>query len=121
LQVTPTSLNFGTKNIGTNNDLTITVTGTELTANATLSISGANAGMFSVSPTTLLKNGSNEITGSNNVTVAYHPTAEGTHSATLTITSGSFTKTVTLSGSCALVCTTPTLTFGGTSTSFRQR
>ncbi len=116
LQVTPTSLNFGTKNIGTNNDLTITVTGTELTANATLSISGANAGMFSVSPTTLLKNGSNEITGSNNVTVTYHPTAEGTHSATLTITSGSFTKTVTLSGSCALVCTTPTLTFGGTST-----
>lgn len=115
LQVTPTSLDFGTKNISTNTNLTITVTGTELAADASLTISGANAGMFSVSPTTLLKNGSNEITGSNNVTVTYHPTAEGTHSATLTITSGSFTKTVTLSGSCALVCTTPTLTFGGTS------
>lgn len=115
LQVTPTSLDFGTKNISTNTNLTITVTGTELSADASLSITGANAGMFSVSPTTLLKNGSNEITGSNNVTVTYHPTAEGTHSATLTITSGSFTKTVTLSGSCALVCTTPTLTFGGTS------
>lgn len=115
LQVTPTSLDFGTKNISTNTNLTITVTGTELSADASLSITGANAGMFSVSPTTLLKNGSNEITGSNNVTVTYHPTVEGTHSATLTITSGSFTKTVTLSGSCALVCTTPTLTFGGTS------
>lgn len=115
LQVTPTSLDYGTKNISTNTNLTITVTGTELAADASLTISGANAGMFSVSPTTLLKNGSNEITGSNNVTVTYHPTAEGTHSAILTITSGSFTKTVTLSGSCALVCTTPTLTFGGTS------
>ncbi len=115
LQVTPTSLDFGTKNISTNTNLTVTVTGTELTADASLSISGANAGMFSVSPTSLPINGSGEITGSNNITVTYSPTLEGSHSATLNITSGSFNKTVTLSGTCALVCTTPTLTFGGTS------
>lgn len=115
LQVTPTSLDFGTQNISTNTNLTVTVTGTELTADAALSLSGANSGMFSVSPTTLPKNGSGEITGTNNVTVTYSPTAEGTHTATLTITSGSSTKTVSMSGTCALVCTDPTLSFGGTS------
>ena len=112
LQVSTTSLDFGTKNINTNTSRTITVTGTELTADATLSISGTNAGMFSVSPSTLAKVGTT-ITGTDNVTVTYSPTALGSHTATLTITSGSFTKTVTLTGECAVTCTDPTLSFGG--------
>lgn len=116
LQVTPTSLDFGTKNISTNTDLTITVTGTELTANASLSISGANAGMFSVTPASLTQT-AGVISGTDNVTVRYTPTEEGTHSATLTITSGTSEKTVTLTGTCALVCTTPTLAFAGDVTS----
>ncbi len=113
LQVTPTSLNFGTQNINTNTSQTITVTGTELTADATLAISGTNAGMFSVSPSSLSKTGT-VITGIDNVTVTYSPTAKGDHSATLTITSGSFTKTVSLTGFCQQVCADPTLSFGGT-------
>lgn len=79
----------------TNN--TLTFSGANLTANATLSITGTNAGMFSVSPTNVSK-GSGTITNQT-ITVTYTPTSAGSHSATLTIaSSGATSKTIALSG-----------------------
>jgi hypothetical protein len=76
---------------------TLTFSGSNLTANATLSISGTNAAMFSVSPTNVSK-GSGTITNQT-ISVTYTPTSAGSHSATLTIaSSGATSKTIELSG-----------------------
>ena len=76
---------------------TLTFSGANLTANATLSISGTDRTMFSVSPTNVNK-GSGTITNQS-FTVTYTPTAAGNHTATLTIaSSGATSKTIALTG-----------------------
>ena len=114
LEVSTPSINFGTQNITSETDETITVRGINLTAGATLTISGTNADMFQVDPTSLAIDGSGKITGTNNVIVTYYPTASGDHTATLTVSSttvGCADQTVTLIGRCEIICTSPTITF----------
>ena len=91
ITVNPASLNM-TANVGKTEQKTVTVTGSNLTAGITTTISGANAGMFSVSPTSLSTTGGT-------LTVTYAPTATGNHTATLTLSStGATNVTVTLNG-----------------------
>ena len=95
-----TSLSFEAAVDGTDTK-NFTFSGSNLTANASLAISGTNAAMFSVTPTSVNK-GSGTITDES-VTVTYSPTAAGLHSATLTISSTDATdKTITLSGTATL-------------------
>ncbi|MBQ0076226.1 MAG: hypothetical protein KBS69_03740 [Bacteroidales bacterium] len=91
------SLEFGSVDTESNKALTTKVSGSSLTGNITLSISGPNAGMFSVSPTSLTP--TDGTVAATAVTVTYTPTATGSHSATLNIASaGATTKTVSLTG-----------------------
>lgn len=103
LTVSESSLAFDkvVKNPGSPQQKTFTLSGTDLRGNASLAISGTNASMFSVSPTSVTKNGSGAIAATT-ITVTYNPTATGSHSATLTVSSTEATsKTVSLSGTCA--------------------
>lgn len=76
-------------------DQTITVTGRNLTTDITATISGTDAGLFSVSPASLGTSGGT-------LTVTYSPTAVGTHTATLTLSStGADPVTITLNGTCS--------------------
>ncbi len=109
LTVDKTSLAFGNVTVNSNNKMTFTLTGSALTANAELALSGTNEGMFSVSPTSVT-----QLDGSINqtVTVTYTPTATGDHTATLTITStGAENKTVALSGTGTAPAAKYTVTF----------
>ena len=102
-QTTPTvttskgSLAFGNVTVNSSKSLTFTLSGSDLTANATLALSGTNASMFTVSP-----NSVNQSSGSINnqtITVTYTPTTKATHTATLTISSsGADNVTVSLTG-----------------------
>ena len=109
LTVTPMSLDFGTVALGTSKSQSFTVMGTDLTENVTLTCSGSP--YFSCSPTTITKSNA---TGGAIVTVTYQPTTVGTHTATITITSGSLSKTVSITGTCVA----PTITVSPTSLSF---
>ena len=109
LTVSPTTLNFTTEP-GTPVTKTFTVTGTDLTGNVSLAVSGTG---FSINKTTINKN---EAANGATVTVTYNPTAGGAHSGTVTVTSdGAQTKTVTLNGAAT---TTPVITASPTSLSF---
>ena len=57
----------------------VKITGANLTGDITLELSGADAGLFTITPTTIAK-----ATGSATVTITYKPTEQGTHTATLT-------------------------------------
>lgn len=72
---------------------TVTVTAANLTADMAITITGTNAAMF----TKTAGAGWSDRTGGE-ISIVYTPTAEGNHTATLTITSGSITKTITLNG-----------------------
>lgn len=104
----PATLAFGTVNAGANSLLS--VTGTITTAAVTftsVSISGANAGDFTVSSNTC--SGSVGV-GSCQVGVTFHPSASGARSATLTFSSNASngaTKNVTLSGTGSSATATP--------------
>ena len=96
LNVDPATLTFENTTTNTSTQKTFTLTGSALTANAALVLSGTNEEMFSVSPTSVTPTAGsiNQI-----VTITYKPTATGSHNATLTISStGAESKTVTLSG-----------------------
>lgn len=97
LKSSDSSLGFGKIETGSDKDLTFKLTGYNLTANAELSITGDNADMFSVSPSSVSpKDGT---ISENDITVNYKPTSTGDHTATLNITSGEdASATVALSG-----------------------
>lgn len=77
---------------GTSDTENIQVSGANLTANISLAITGANADLFSLS--------TNTVTQPTTVIVYYNPTAPGTHTATLTLSSAGATNVVrTLNGS----------------------
>lgn len=90
----PTSLAFGTVNVGENATKTFTVTGARLEGNITLAKSGDR---FSIDKTSIAKN--SDGTASATVTVTYTPTADGNDTGTVTLTSsGAEAVTVNLTG-----------------------
>ena len=109
LNVDPATLTFENTTTNTSTQKTFTLTGSNLTANASLQLSGINPGMFSLS-----SNSVTQSAGSINqtITVTYTPTATGSHNATLTISStGAESKTVTLSGTGVAPAAKYTVTF----------
>lgn len=85
------SESFTTLTGASKND-TLTVSGTDLTEDITLALSGNNADQFSISSTTASASSTSKIV------VVYTPTTAGTHSATLTLTSSNDTVKIALSG-----------------------
>ena len=83
--------------VGATDSKTITVSGTNLTADISLAVSGANADQFSVSSATISK-GTGTVTDQI-VSITYTPTAGGAHAATLDVTTtGAAPVTRSLSG-----------------------
>jgi hypothetical protein len=81
-----------TANVGANDQKTLTVTGANLTADIALTITGADAAMFSVTNTLPAAGGT--------ATITYSPTAPGAHTATLALNSTGATEVLlTLNGS----------------------
>lgn len=97
LKSSDSSLGFGNVETGSYKDLTFELKGSNLTADAALSITGENADMFSVSPSSVsLTDGTISETP---ITVKYKPTSTGDHTATLNISAGTeASTTVALSG-----------------------
>ena len=90
------SISFGSVVKESSKEQSLTISGTNLTANADLTITGTDAAMFSVSTTTITATDGN--IAPKDVTVTYTPTAAGVHNATLTISSGNLEKMVDLTG-----------------------
>ena len=89
-------LTFGNVETSSSKQLSFTLSGQNLTADASLSITGTDAGYFSVAPTSVSQ--TDGTIAETDVTVTYAPTAAGTHTATLTIGSGTTIKEISLSG-----------------------
>lgn len=97
LVASASALNFGAVENNTSKDLTFKLSGKKLTADATLSVDNE---YFTVTPTSVAQT-DGTITETD-VTVSYNPTAVGSHTATLTISStGAEAKTITLTGKSA--------------------
>lgn len=97
LVASESALDFGSVENNTSKDLSFKLSGTKLTADATLSVDGE---YFTVTPTTVAQ--TNGTIDETDVTVSYKPTAVGSHTATLTISStGAEAKTITLKGTSA--------------------
>ncbi|MBR5436905.1 MAG: chitobiase/beta-hexosaminidase C-terminal domain-containing protein [Muribaculaceae bacterium] len=90
ISTNPTSLSLSATTGGLATQ-SIAVTGSNLTSSITLTLSGTNASLFSLSTSSLT-------TAGGSVSVAYRPTAAGTHTATLTLKSGTATATVAITG-----------------------
>ena len=94
LTVNPTSLSFTGATTGETYTKTFTISGTHLTGNVNLSVSGSSD--FTVSPTTLT---AAQVSNGATVTVTYTPSAGGTQNATVTASSaGAENVTVSLTG-----------------------
>lgn len=106
--VTSTTINVGSTTASTpKTSSATTLKGANLAVDVSLAISGTDAGLFSVTPTSTKAATAN--TGTT-FTVTYTPTAVGSHTATLTISStGAESVVVTLTGSC-VVLNPPTVT-----------
>lgn len=97
LSISENSIDFGSNECNTNTTKKFTISAVCLTASANLSIAGSNPEMFSVSPTSIPQ--TDGTIAERDVTVSYKPTAVGSHTATLTISStGAEDKTITLTG-----------------------
>ncbi len=89
---------FGNVDVDATKDLNFTLTGSNLTANATVSVSGDGFSLVTPNTGTLMQT-AGSITGSNNITVRFAPTAGGAHNGTLTVSStGASNASVSLSG-----------------------
>ena len=92
---------FGAVEVGKTATQTIAVKGRNLTDAVTLAITGANGSLFTLSTATV---STDDALAGNNITITYAPTAEGMHTATLTLTSnGATDMAVTLTGNGAVV------------------
>ncbi|MBQ2046796.1 MAG: N-acetylmuramoyl-L-alanine amidase, partial [Muribaculaceae bacterium] len=91
MTVSPTSMDFSCVE-GSSSTNAVSVKGSNLTATPTASISGTG---FSISSKSLSATGGS-------VTVKFSPTASGSYSGTLTITSGSLKKTISLKGTASV-------------------
>ena len=97
LVASETALDFGSVENNTSKDLIFKLSGTKLTADATLSVAGE---YFTVTPTSVAQ--TDGTIAETDVTVSYKPTVVGSHTATLTISStGATDKTITLTGKSA--------------------
>ena len=97
LETSLSALDFGPVENNTSKDLSFKLSGSNLTADATLSVTGE---YFTVTPTTVVQAAGT--IAERDVTVSYKPTAVGSHTATLTISStGAEAKTITLKGTSA--------------------
>lgn len=97
INVSADALTFGDIETGYNDTKTFSISGTKLTPNSTASLTIDDKTNFSVSPSTIDVDADGKIAATD-VTVKYAPTTTGNHSATLTITSGDLSETVSLSG-----------------------
>jgi hypothetical protein len=110
LVVNPTSLSFNAT-VGESVTKTFTVTGTDLTGNVMLAVSGTG---FSIDKTSINKN---QATNGATVTVTYTPTTGGTHSGTVALSSnGAQQVTVSLTG---IATTIPTIAANPTTLNFQ--
>ena len=110
LTVNPTSLTFNTA-VGQSVTKTFTVTGTDLTGNVMLAVSGTG---FTIDKTNITKAAA---TAGATVTVTYTPTSGGTHTGTVALSSnGAQQVTVSLNGTAT---TTPTISANPTSLNFQ--
>lgn len=92
ITVTEVTVPTMTAYAGASDTENIQVSGSNLTADISLAISGTNANLFSLS--------TNSVTQPATVIIYYNPTAPGTHTATLTLSSAGATNVVrTLNGS----------------------
>ena len=97
LVASESALDFGSVENNTSKDLTFKLSGSKLTADATLSVDGE---YFTVTPTSVAQ--TDGTIAETDVTVSYNPTSVGLHTATLTISStGAEAKTITLTGKSA--------------------
>lgn len=97
LVASESALDFGAVENNTSKDLSFKLSGSKLTADATLSVDGE---YFTVTPTSVAQ--TDGTIAEKDVTVSYKPTAVGSHTATLTISStGAKDKTITLTGTSA--------------------
>lgn len=97
INVSSTSLTFPQTEKDLTSEQKFTLSGSNLSADATLAISGANAEMFSVSPTSVSPTDGS--ISDKEITVTYAPIAAGNHEATLTVSStGAESKTIALNG-----------------------
>ena len=97
INVSADALTFGDIETGYNDTKTFSISGTKLTPNSTASLTIDDKTNFSVSPSTIDVDADGNIAATD-VTVKYAPTTTGEHSATLTISSGDLSKTVSLKG-----------------------
>ncbi len=110
LSVEPEALSFSA-NVGSPVTRTFTVTGSDLSSDVSVSVSGSS--VYSVSPSTI--SAASAQAGAT-VTVTYAPTISGTHTGTVTVsTPGAVSQTVALTGTATV---TPTLTVDPASLSF---
>ncbi len=97
LTTSTTKIDFSNVAVNSTNTKTFTFSGSNLTADANLSISGTNKSYFSID-TEIVAPSSGSISDKS-ITVTYKPIATGAHTATLTISSsGATSKTITLTG-----------------------
>ncbi len=90
IAVSPATVEFAEVTVGGTSSQSVTVTGTSLTS--AISISSSNTADFSLSATSVAAAGGS-------FTVKYNPSAAGNHSTTITLKSGTVTKTMVVSGS----------------------
>ena len=88
ITVDPGAADFGVITLGSSKSVSFTVGGEGLSGNITAS---SNNSLFALSSTSVAVGGK--------LTVTYTPTAVGSHSATITLKNGSFSKTILVHGS----------------------
>ena len=117
LKVSESAIAFGNVETGQKPTKTITISGTSLSEDVSLSLSGDES--FSVDKDNILKGSEGNIEDAK-VTVTYAPTTTGEHSATLKITSGDISKTVSLTGTGVTPKTHYTVTWMVNGTSYTE-
>jgi hypothetical protein len=92
-------IQFPASKINGTNTKTFNIKTTDIISALALTVTGPDAGMFTVSAGSLTKDAVNASTGAT-ITVTYKPTSIGSHSATLTISGGGLNpaKAITLQG-----------------------
>ena len=98
ISVSASSMTFSNKTVGKTYTAPFRLTGSNLTGDLTLKVTGAT-GVFSINKTRISK--SEAESGACSVVVTYKPTSAGTHTATITISGGGLktNKTISLTGS----------------------
>ncbi len=99
------TLNIGGANIGETVKSTVTVNGVLISVPVSVSLSGNNAALFSLSRSELQPS---EVNSGCTLEVTYTPTSIGTHTATLTLSNSEMEAvTVTVTGSCRAELVSP--------------